>query len=173
MHTRLCCLGRLMMRLIAAIILGASIFAPTAFADITGKPRIVDGDTIEMAGQRIRIHGIDAPEAKQNCRDLKGEWQCGFEATNALAFFVAKNWVTCVERDVDRYGRVVAVCYAGGIGGPDIGERMVLEGWALAYRRYSTDYIDEEDDAKSNRRGLWRGEFVKPWEWRRGKRLNP
>ena len=73
---------------------------------------------------------------------------------------------------MDRYRRIVAVCYAGGAGGPDIGERMVIEGWALAYRRFSTAYVDEKDDARDNRRGLWRGEFTKPWEWRRGKRLD-
>ena len=157
--------------LIAFVAAAASILVSAAHADITGKPRIIDGDTIEIASQRIRIHGIDAPEAEQSCRDHGGKWQCGFEATNALAFFIARNWVTCVERDIDRYRRVVAICYAGGIGGPDIGERMVREGWALAYRRYATDYVDEEDEARSNRRGLWRGNFVKPWDWRRGKRL--
>ena len=155
-HERSCLLVLEMIRLITAI-LAATLISAAALADITGKPRIIDGDTIEIAGQRIRIHGIDAPEAKQICRDQRGEWRCGFESTNALAFFIAKNWVKCVQRDIDRYGRVVAICYAGGIGGPDIGEQIVREGWALAYRRFSTDYVDEEDEARANRRGLWRG----------------
>ena len=161
-----------MKRLITAIVLSASLFPAIAFADITCKPRIIDGDTIEISGERIRIYGIDAPEAKQSCLDQRGEWWCGFEATNALAFFIGKSWVTCVERDVDRYGRLVGVCYVGGVDGLDVGEHMVREGWALSYRQYSIDYIHAEEDAKSNRRGLWRGEFVEPWGWRRGKRLN-
>jgi endonuclease YncB( thermonuclease family) len=142
-----------------------------ALADVTGKPKIVDGDSLEIAGQQIRLHGIDAVEAAQTCRDPGGEWRCGFEATAALAFFIAGNWVTCIERDRDRYGRTVATCYAGGIGGPDIGRQMVREGWALAYRRFSTDYVAEEDEARANRRGIWRGDFVPPWDWRQGKRL--
>ena len=48
---------------------------------------------------------------------------------------------------------------------------MVLNGWALAYRKYSKDYAGQEQSAKTARRGIWRGEFVPPWEWRRGKRL--
>ena len=147
------------------------MLAGAALADITGKPRIIDGDTIDIAGQRIRIHGIDAPEAKQKCRDQDNYWQCGFEATNALAFFIAKNWVTCIQRDVDRYGRVVAACYAGGVGEPNIGKHMVQDGWALAYRRYSKDFVGAEVEAQTSQRGMWRGKFVPPWEWRRGKRL--
>ena len=143
----------------------------TAAADISGKPTIIDGDSIAIAGQEVRLFGVDAPERDQVCRDARGEWRCGFEATNALAFFIARNWVTCQERDIDQYGRTVAVCYAGGIGGPDIGEHMVREGWALAYREYSGDYVPAEDEARANRRGIWRGDFVPPWDWRRGKRL--
>ena len=76
--------------------------------------------------------------------------------------------IRCEERDVDRYGRVVAVCRAGG---EDLNAWMVERGFALAYRRYSRDYVDEEASARSARRGLWRGDFVAPWDWRRGERL--
>ncbi len=76
--------------------------------------------------------------------------------------------VTCEDLGRDRYDRIIARCT---VVGEDMGEWMVSEGWALAYRRYSLDYVDEEADAQAARRGIWAGEFVKPWEWRRGKRL--
>ncbi len=156
-----------MLRLAAILVLLPAV----VLAEITGKPAIIDGDTIEIAGQRIRLHGIDAPESKQTCLANGKRWYCGFEAEAALAFFIAKSWVTCLERDRDRYGRVVAICYAGGVGGPDLARWMVSRGWALAYRQYSTTYVPEEEQAQAGRKGLWRGEFVPPWEWRRGKRL--
>lgn len=69
---------------------------------------------------------------------------------------------------MDRYGRVVAVCY---VQGNDVNGWLVGNGWALAYRRYSLDYVAQERAAQAARIGVWRGEFVPPWEWRRGKRL--
>ena len=146
-------------------------WAAPAFADITGKPRVIDGDTIEVAGQRIRLHGIDTPEAKQLCEADGKPWRCGQEATFALANIIGRTWVDCVERDRDRYGRIVAVCKIGGAKGQDLGAWMVSEGWALAYRKYSMDYVAAEDIARKAGRGMWRGKFIAPWEWRRGKRL--
>ncbi len=143
-----------------------------AFADITGKPRVIDGDTIDIAGQRIRLYGIDTPESDQLCEADGKPWRCGQEATFALANIIGRTWVDCVERDRDRYGRIVAVCRVGGPKGQDLGAWMVSEGWALAYRKYSMDYVAAEDAARAAGRGLWRGKFTKPWEWgRRGKRL--
>jgi len=137
----------------------------TLAADITGKPRIIDGDTIEIAGERIRLHGIDAPEAKQTCQDKTGkEWRCGQEATFALANMIGNHWITCKGDERDRYGRLIAVCYAGPF---DLNAKMVRQGWALAYRRYSMDYVEDEKAAKVARKGLWQGKFVPPWEWRR------
>jgi endonuclease YncB( thermonuclease family) len=142
-----------------------------AYADVVGKPRIIDGDTIDIAGERIRLHGMDAPESSQACEANGRSWRCGQEATRALANIVGRTWVTCVERDKDRYGRIVAVCMVGGLRGLDIGSMMVSEGWALAYRKYSKDYAEAEVIAREAGKGLWRGRFVAPWEWRRGKRL--
>ena len=137
--------------------------------ELTGKPSITDGDTIRMGKTRIRLHGIDAPESKQSCRDGEGKkWACGREATFRLANLIGKNWVTCEPKDLDRYKRVVAVCF---VGGKDINALMVRDGWALAYRQYSKDYVSDENTAKEAGLGLWRGEFTPPWEWRRGKRL--
>ena len=134
-------------------------------ADITGKPRVIDGDTIEIADERIRLHGIDAPEAKQTCKDNNGkEWRCGQDATFALLNLVGNHWITCKGDKRDRYKRLIAVCFAGP---HNLNAKMVRQGWALAYRRYSMDYVDDERAAKVARKGIWSGEFVPPWEWRK------
>ena len=133
-----------------------------------GKPLITDGDTIRIGETRIRLHGIDAPESKQTCRDGDGKkWACGQEATFRLANFIGGNWVTCKPKDRDRYGRIIAVCF---VGGKDINGFMVRNGWALAYRRYSKDYLKVENESRSLKAGMWAGEFVPPWEWRKAKR---
>ena len=156
------------MRALLAIALLIGLLWPVnALADITGKPRVIDGDTFEIAGERIRLHGIDAPEAGQTCRADGIEYRCGQQAALALADKIGQQAVSCQPKDQDRYGRIIAVCW---LGAEDLGAWMVSEGWALAYRRYSVDYIDEEEPARSAGRGIWRGEFVPPWEWRRGER---
>ena len=154
-----------MLRLALALILLLPI--SVAMADITGKPRVVDGDTIHIGKTKIRLHGIDAPEMKQTCRTRKGEEQmCGQLAKQALQRLVKGQDVTCKGDTRDRYKRLIAVCYVGPL---DINERMVTDGWAIAYRKYSMDYVRAETFAKSRREGLWRGEFVPPWEWRQNR----
>ena len=158
-----------MLRLVLALVSFFILSISVAVADVTGKPRVIDGDTIEIAGERIRLHGIDAPESKQTCADKAGrEWRCGQDATFALAEMIGNHWITCKGDTRDRYRRLIAVCYAGPY---DLNAKMVRQGWALAYRRYSIEYVDEEADAKVHKEGLWRGQFVTPWDWRRGKRL--
>jgi len=117
-----------MFRLALSVIL---LLAPSiALADVTGPARIVDGDTIEIAGERIRLHGIDAPEAKQTCANNNGKkWRCGQDATFALANMIGNHWITCKGDTRDRYKRLIAVCY---VGQSDINETMVADGWALA-----------------------------------------
>ena len=140
----------------------------SAHADVGGHPTVLDGDTLEVAGERIRLHGIDAPERRQRCVVDGEAWPCGTEASLALAARIADHRVECEETDKDRYGRIVAVCR---IGESDLNAWMVAEGWALAYRRYAMDYTGQEAAAEAARRGIWRGKFVEPWEWRRGRRL--
>lgn len=140
---------------------------------VYGVPRVVDGDTLVIDGKRIRVHGIDAPESNQTCQSVAGLWNCGADATQALKHLIKGQPVRCLTQGFDRYGRIVAKCFAQGSRDDDIGERMVREGWALSYRQYSRDYVDEERLAKAARQGVWRGKFIKPWDWRRGERLTP
>ena len=136
--------------------------------ELVGRASVIDGDTIEVDGSRIRLHGVDAPESAQNCLAGGTRWPCGRDATRALALQVEGQSVACDERDRDRYGRIVAVCR---FGGKDLNAWLVANGWALAYRRYSAAYAGEEASAKAARGGLWRGTFILPWEWRTGVRL--
>jgi endonuclease YncB( thermonuclease family) len=150
------------------LILALFIIAAPALADITGPARVIDGDTIDIEGQRIRLHGIDAPETFQTCIADDVAWPCGRQATEALVEFINASPVRCEGEDTDRYGRTIAVCY---VRGTDIEAWMVVNGWALAYQKYSLDYVGEEKAAQDARVGLWRGEFVPPWDWRQGERL--
>ena len=147
----------------------AMILIPAAaLADISGPARVIDGDTIEIQDQRFRLHGIDAPERGQTCMLQGRRYPCGIDATESLRKLVRGKQVTCNATDRDRYGRTVAVCVIPG--GIELGRTMVRLGWALAYRRFSLDYVREEDEARQKKLGIWRGQFRPPWEWRRGKR---
>jgi endonuclease YncB( thermonuclease family) len=140
-----------------------------ALAEIVGKPEIVDAGTLEIAGQRLRLAGIDAPAYRQTCRAGGRRWNCGFEAASALAYFVAGSWVSCAERGRDAEGALLATCFAGGTGGPDVAVWLVARGWALA--RPGSAYLALQEGAREARQGLWRGTFVAPSEWRQGRRL--
>ena len=149
---------------------GAGSGRTVAFdADLSGRARVIDGDTIDVGTVRVRLHGVDAPESAQSCLAAGERWPCGQRATQALVGRIGGRTVDCSERDRDRYGRIVAVCRHGG---RDVNAWLAGQGWALAYRRYSWAYVNEESSAKAARRGIWRGQFVAPWDWRRGERLS-
>ncbi len=152
----------------ACLFLSTVVLSGIAHADVSGRALVIDGDTIEVRGSRVRLHGIDAPESDQPCCAGGSAWQCGRHATRALTDLIGGRLVDCQERDRDRYGRIVAICH---VGGSDLGAWLVIRGWALAYRRYSDDYVSEEATARASRRGLWRGEFAAPWDWRAEERL--
>ncbi|HIM26171.1 MAG TPA: thermonuclease family protein [Rhodospirillales bacterium] len=100
---------------------------------------------------------------KQTCRTSKGKKQmCGQLAKQALEWLVKGQDVTCKGDTRDKYKRLLAVCYVGPF---NINKQMVVDGWALAYRKYSKDYVRAETFAKSRREGIWRGEFEPPWEF--------
>ncbi len=152
------------LHIIAAFVL----FSGASLADIVGRASVIDGDTIEIQGQRIRLHGVDAPEKGQPCFDASGNiYRCGQVAAMALDHLIGASPVSCRERDTDRYGRTVAICAVRGV---DIEAWLVRNGHAFAYRRYSSDYIGAEQEAKNNRRGLWAGHTQAPWEWRKEQR---
>ncbi|WP_018459715.1 thermonuclease family protein [Bradyrhizobium sp. WSM4349] len=137
--------------------------------DIVGQASVIDGDTIEIHGQRIRLWGIDAPESTQLCRnDDSNLYQCGRTAATALAglFWAIKRPVTCSPVDRDQYGRTVATCSLG-TPGPDIGHWLVANGHALDWPKYSKGkYEDAQRGAEKASRGMWAGSFVEPWRYR-------
>jgi endonuclease YncB( thermonuclease family) len=137
--------------------------SPSIAFDVSGPARIIDGDTIDVAGTRIRLHGIDAPETKQTC-DLNGTpYRCGDRATEALRGLIAGHPVMCKETARDRWRRMVARCL---VEGSDVGKQLVEQGWAIAYRKYSKDYVSAELEASTAKRGMWAGSFVPPDQWR-------
>ncbi|MGH6879728.1 thermonuclease family protein [Hypericibacter sp.] len=131
----------------------------------SGYPRVINGDTINIHGTRIRLFGIDAPESNQTCKNASGQvFDCGWKATVALVDHIAGGTVSCRSRGVDRFGRTVAVCR---LGSEDLNAWMVAQGWAVAYRHHSLDYVPQENAAQAGKLGIWAGSFMLPWEWRR------
>lgn len=130
---------------------------------IRGEARIVDGDTLVIHGTRVRLYGIDAPESRQTCQ-AEIIYQCGKKAATALSDKIGRQVVVCEKKDIDRYGRIISICR---LNGEDLNSWMVLQGHALAYRRYSKDYIKEEKTAQQNGAGIWAGTFEPPWLWRK------
>jgi endonuclease YncB( thermonuclease family) len=131
---------------------------------LTGPAKVIDGDTIVVADKLVRLHGIDAPELDQTFWWRGQQIVCGTMSLAALEALIAGVKVRCEVVERDRHGRLVAKVFSPN--GVDIGRRLVSAGWAVAYRRYSKDYVDAEAEARKARRGMWRGTFVKPWEWR-------
>ena len=150
--------------LVAAPACAAAGESKPAATVIKGRATVVDGDGLEIGGTKIRLFGIDAPEIDQYCNRADGtRWRCGQYATVELDRTIAGREVACSVRDKDRYGRPVAVCR---IAETDLGETQVRSGLAVAYRKFTRDYVDEEDDARGAKRGVWSGPFEMPWEWR-------
>lgn len=135
---------------------------------ISGTASVIDADTLEIHGERIRLHAVDAPEAGQRCTLPDGTaWRCGRDASLALADRIGGAPVSCEVLDTDRYGRAVARCRQRRT---DLGAWLVKRGWAVAYRQYGADYVGAEDQAREAGRGVWGSTFVMPWEWRKGAR---
>lgn len=143
----------LLLGLVAARLHGANTVATT------GAVRVVDGDSLEAEGERIRLRGIDAPELSQTCRRGDAEYRCGYEAREAMRRLIAGRPVDCSGSQRDRYQRLLAVCRAGDV---ELNRAQVLAGWAVAYGGYS----EEEEAAHQARRGVWAGDFERPSAWR-------
>lgn len=144
-------------------LLAMALPLPAAGQTMSGPATAIDGDTLDMAGTRIRLFGIDAPEVRQTCDRKGASWACGSDAKALLAETIAGRTIECTPRDRDAYGRVVAACRAGA---SDLGGVMVREGLAIAFTRYSLDYVEAEARAKAFKLALWGSVFQTPAEYR-------
>jgi endonuclease YncB( thermonuclease family) len=156
-------------RPIIATAIGAKAFglwqetkAPAPLASV----RVIDGDSLRVDGQEIRLVGIDAPELHQTCGNAQGrEWQCGRAARVRLVELVSGGGVACKNYGRDRYGRTLAVCSASNVA--DLGEVLVREGYAVNLAIDYGGYPAAEREAQSNRSGVWQGDLERPKDWRR------
>ena len=145
--------------LVLAGIAAAGWFARRETPQIVGTARVIDGDSLAVAGVEIRLAGIDAPEYRQYCFRRGRPWACGVDATRVLRTLIANRPVACRAREEDRYGRTVATC---SVAGSDLGAAMVAGGHAVAYG----DYQLEELAARNAGRGIWSSRFERPADWR-------
>jgi endonuclease YncB( thermonuclease family) len=152
---------------LACAALALILTASAASADtIAGRASIVDGETLEIHGERIRILDVDAPESRQTCTRPDGsEWKCGQQAAIALADWIGTRTVICETDRKDRYERWLAHCMSGG---EDMARWLASRGWAVPYRECKCEVIrDASEGAQSLQRGIWSGTFMMPWEWRK------
>jgi endonuclease YncB( thermonuclease family) len=129
--------------------------------DFVGQASVVDGDTLEIHGNRIRLWGIDAPESSQLCRGEDSlQYRCGAQAANALDAFIGQRPINCSPLNLDPYGRTVATC---SVSGADLGEWLVRKGLALDWPQYSKGrYGSAQRDAERAGQGIWKGSYVEP-----------
>ncbi|MEE9313686.1 MAG: thermonuclease family protein [Rhizobiaceae bacterium] len=146
--------------LIAGIVTWLNGQNPQSF---NGTVWVIDGDTVVMDGEKIRLSGIDAPELSQNCIRQGKTWACGRESRNALRVMLRGKDVKCITNGVDRYDRLLAVCHAEG---NDVNSMLVAKGWAIDYGGYRA----EEKAARRAKAGIWQGTFENPQEWRHANR---
>lgn len=133
-------------------------------ADFVGFPQIVDGDTVQIETEEIRLQGIDAPETDQLCLDRNGKrWTCGIEARDRLIEKAGGRVWACRSNSNDRYGRALASC---DMDGTNLNRWLVRSGWAVSFTRYSHEYDADERTARDAKAGLWSGAFIAPWDWR-------
>lgn len=148
-----------------------SLAADQSVRSLVGRASVVDGDTIEIAGERIRINGIDAPESSQLCQDDQGRsYRCGAKSAGALEQLLAESRpLRCEFVEQDQYGRFVGDCFRAD--GVSVAAALVRAGMALDWPRYSgAAYADEQSAAAAAKVGIWQGEFQAPWEWRAAQR---
>ena len=133
-------------------------------ASVTGLADVTDGDTVVINGTRIRLEGIDAPEAGQTCGTRNGgSWPCGASAATALRRLIEGEAVRCDPHGIDKYGRMLGVCFLGEV---DVNAWMVRRGHAWAFVKYSESYANDEQQARAEKAGIWQGEAVPAWEYR-------
>ena len=164
-----------MVRIIFIIFL--LLFSNSLFGiEIVGTPKIIDGDTLHINEHKIRFEGIDAPEIKQQCKKdylkvssiigftLRKNYYCGITSKKKLEEKIKNSKIKCISLSKDRYKRHLATCYKNKI---NLNKWMVRNGYAVAYKRYSKRYLNDEKYAKENELGIWKGSFLRPEKWRK------
>ena len=145
------------------IVISLAVSTAASAQNVSGRARASDGDSLDLSGISVRLHGIDAPELSQSCQRQRATWQCGKDASSKLASLVAGQDVVCEQKDLDDYGRIVASCRAGAT---DLGGAMVEAGLAVALPRFTDRYVAAEARARAAGRGLWSGDFQMPADYR-------
>ena len=137
---------------------------PASAGELSGQADVLDGDSLRIGRHEIRLHGIDAPEYRQLCMQGNRARRCGIEALKALEQMIGSNPVRCTWEEHDTYGRALATCY---VHGDNLNARLVANGLAVAYTRYSSRYEREQREARDAALGVWATDFDPPWRWRR------
>ena len=161
------------------LILFLNIFLISNFSfseEIFGEAKVVDGDTLRIKKFKIRLEGIDAPEIKQKCKKpyleissiigvtFDKEYNCGQISKKELENKIKETKIKCVLKSKDRYRRYLATCFKEDL---NLNQWMVKRGYAVAYKRYSKQYLADEQNAKENKLGIWEGSFIRPEKWRK------
>ena len=149
-----------MKKLLGILILGL-LTCNISFAD---NLKIIDGDTIILNGEKIRFSGIDTPELKQTCLKDDQEVPCGMTAKMLLVKKIGNATIECISEGKDVYKRTLAECF---VNGESLSKFLVRSGYAVAYRKYSTKFIKDEEFAKANKLGMWAMTFQYPWDYRK------
>lgn len=132
--------------------------AGAAGAEISAKrPPVIDAVTLGFPGQPVRLYGLQGLDPRQHCQLGAETWPCGSEARSEVIFRINFNWVVCLEQGVDPGGVLTAICYLGGVGGPELNAWVVERGWAMARPEESDRYLEAERRARQARKGIWRG----------------
>ena len=126
--------------------------------------KVVDGDTIHLNGEKIRFSGIDTPELKQTCLKEGIQNPCGVTAKQILIGKIGNNNVKCISEGKDQYKRILAECF---VNNESLSSYLVRSGYAFAYRKYSKNFIPDEEYARINKLGMWSMEFDYPWDYRK------
>ena len=161
---------------IRIIIIFLVLLSNSIAEEISGIPKVVDGDTIHINNYKFRLEGIDAPEMRQQCKKesfkisffigftFYKDYSCGRVSKEKLITKIDTTEIKCISSSKDRYKRYIATCYKGKT---NLNQWMVRNGFAIAYRRYSKKYVPDEVFAKENKLGLWQGKFMEPEKWRK------
>ena len=140
---------------------------------ISGIAKVIDGDTIRIKNNKIRLFGIDAPEGKQQCQkpwltisfiSFNKDYPCGQISTDKLKIKINNKLLICKWSNKDKYKRYIAECFKDKT---NINAWMVRNGYAVAYRKYSKKFVSQEIFAKREKLGLWSGTFMMPWDYRK------